>query len=95
MKGFMPDHGLDLLNKVTVPSLYQTRTQLRRLLGEVELTRGELAKVLGVSRNTLRRWIDGTRNPNRSARRLIQLVERIHFSPGRLGGGLTLEASLD
>ncbi len=41
-----------------------------------------MAALLAVSPHTLRRWETGTRKPCASARRVVQLVERLYFRPG-------------
>lgn len=65
-----------------LPDAAQTRRALLRLRREHDFARGKLAAILAVSPHTVRRWEDGKRRPSASARRLVQLVERLYFRPG-------------
>lgn len=74
--------GLALIAMLSLPNAGQTRRTLLRLRSEHRFSRGKLAALLAVSPQTLRRWEDGTRKPCASARRVVQLVERLYFRPG-------------
>jgi DNA-binding transcriptional regulator YiaG len=53
-------------------------------------SRAMLAAYMGVSRETLRRWEDGERNPNGAARRLIWLINELAFHPKQLKSAMDL-----
>ena len=78
----MSGDGLALFAKLCLPDARQTQMALRRLRSEHSFSRGKLAALLAVSPHTLRRWEEGTRKPCASARRVVQLVERLYFRPG-------------
>ena len=78
----MSGEGLALFAKMSLPDVGQTRRALLRLRREHHFSRGKLAALLAVSPHTLRRWEEGTRKPCASARRVVQLVERLYFRPG-------------
>jgi transcriptional regulator with XRE-family HTH domain len=63
-----------------VPTPEESRSTLLRIRKEFRLSRGQLAVVLGVGFDTLRRWESAERTPSTAARRLIQLVDAIFFS---------------
>ena len=51
---------------------------------------GTLAAYFGVSRDTLRRWETGEREPSGAARRLIWLLNTLLANPERLNDGLDM-----
>jgi len=63
------------------PSPEATRQTILRLRRQCLLSRGQLAVCLGVGLQTLRSWEAGQRKPCVAARRLVQLIEQILFSP--------------
>jgi len=78
----MPGQGLAFIAWAALPDGGQTRQTLLRLRREHRLSRGKLAALLAVSPHTLRRWEEGKRRPCATARRVVQLVERLYFRPG-------------
>jgi len=66
----------------------QCQEALRRMRTRAGISQGHLAALLGIDTTTLRRWEEGRRNPSAAARRLIQLVETLHFHPDRIGASL-------
>lgn len=78
----MPGGQLADIAKLALPDAGQTRRTLLRLRSEHSFSRGQIAALLAVSPHTLRRWETGERRPCRSARRVVQLVERHYFRPG-------------
>ena len=78
----MPGDGLALIAMAALPDAGQTRQTLLRLRREHRFSRGKLAALLAVSPHTLRRWEEGKRRPCATARRVVQLVERLYFRPG-------------
>jgi transcriptional regulator with XRE-family HTH domain len=78
----MPGDGLALIASAALPDAGQTRQTLLRLRREHRFSRGKLAALLAVSPHTLRRWEEGKRRPCATARRVVQLVERLYFRPG-------------
>ncbi len=57
---------------------------LGELRADLELPVAGLAAVLGVPRITLRRWMNGTRQPSGAARRLVWLLHTAQRSPDTL-----------
>ncbi len=71
-----------------VPTPQESRSSLLRIRRKFRISRAQLAVVLGVPKDSLRRWETRDRTPCMAARRLIQLVETIFFSEESLGLGL-------
>jgi transcriptional regulator with XRE-family HTH domain len=63
-----------------LPTPAESRSRLLGIRREFRLSRAQLAVVLGVGFDTLRRWESGERAPSGPARRLIQIVADIFFS---------------
>ncbi len=67
------------------PTPAESRQMLLRMREQAGLSQGELAALLGVDLDVLRRWETARRNPSAAARRLIQLIETIYLHPDRIG----------
>ena len=67
-----------------LPNPQEIRNSILRIRREFKISRAQLALALGVGKDTLRRWETAERIPSTAARRLIQLVEAIFFSPEAL-----------
>jgi transcriptional regulator with XRE-family HTH domain len=63
-----------------VPTPSETRHSLLRIRRRFKLSRAQLAVILAISKDTLRRWETGERAPSTAARRLVQVVESLYFS---------------
>ena len=70
--------------RIYAPSSDTIRAMLLRLRRQQRWSRATLALVLGVPKNTLRRWEDRTRNPCRSSKKLIWFVYTLFFHPKEL-----------
>jgi DNA-binding XRE family transcriptional regulator len=70
------------------PKPEECRQMLRAMRSRADLSRGQLAALLGVQLDILRRWEEGRRTPCAAARRLIQLVHLLYFHPDRIGAFL-------
>jgi DNA-binding transcriptional regulator YiaG len=70
--------------RVYAPSASEIREMLFRLRRKQGWSQAILAAVLGVPKNTLRRWEDGSRSPCGSARKLIWLIHTLFFHPAQL-----------
>jgi DNA-binding transcriptional regulator YiaG len=66
------------------PCAEELRGMLRDLRERANLSRAYLAALLGVPKETLRRWEDGSRSPSGAARRLIWLMRCALFEPDRI-----------
>lgn len=69
--------------------------ELRVLRDALGLTTGGAALLCGVDDRTFRRWLDGTREPNPSAVRLMQLAEDVPEARAWLETHATLVNSLN
>ena len=78
--------GASLLpfSSLLAPSKAQTRQTLIHLRNHLGLSRGQMAAVLGVRKDHLRRWEKGTRHPSASAQKLIWLLNTLHTQPDKL-----------
>lgn len=77
--------------KGLAPGTDKCRGMLLDIRRESGWPRAMLAAALGVSKDTLRRWEDGSRSPNAAAKKLIWMVHALYFEPERikdLGGFL-------
>jgi DNA-binding transcriptional regulator YiaG len=81
-----PLSGESLLpfSTLLAPSKNQTRQTLIHLRSNLGLSRGQMAAVLGVRKDHLRRWEKGTRHPSASAQKLIWLLNTLHTQPDKL-----------
>ena len=79
--GFRLISGSELLGWCKIVSATtdknDTRKRLIRLRKKLQFSRSQLAVLLRVPVNTLRRWEIGTRRPSDAAQQLVRLVERI------------------
>lgn len=78
------------LERGLAPTVGEVRQMLLRLRSELRWPRSALAAFLGVSRDVVRRWETGARNPSGSARRLIWLLNLLVRYPEQLKNGLDL-----
>ena len=81
-----PLSGESLLpfSTLLAPSKDQTRHTLIQLRSNLGLSRGQMAAVLGVRKDHLRRWEKGTRHPSASAQKLVWLLNTLHTQPDKL-----------
>ena len=81
-----PLSGESLLpfSTLLAPSKDQTRHTLIQLRSTLGLSRGQMAAVLGVRKDHLRRWEKGTRHPSASAQKLVWLLNTLHTQPDKL-----------
>ena len=81
-----PLSGESLLpfSTLLAPSKNQTRQTLIHLRSNLGLSRGQMAAVLGVRKDHLRRWEKGTRHPSASAQKLVWLLNTLHTQPDKL-----------
>ena len=74
----------EALAAVLAPDNGEFRQMLGELREELQLPVAGLAAVLGVPRITLRRWLNGSRQPCGAARRLVWLLHTAQHSPDTL-----------
>jgi len=86
----LPGDTYEGLERSLAPSGGDARGILLRLRSELRWPRSMLAAFLGVSREVLRRWETGERNPSGAARRLIWLLDLLVRQPDKLKSGLDL-----
>ena len=81
-----PLSGESLLpfSTLLAPSKNQTRQTLIQLRSTLGLSRGQMAAVLGVRKDHLRRWEKGTRHPSASAQKLVWMLDMLHNRPNKL-----------
>jgi hypothetical protein len=72
------------LAQVYGPSTEEIRSMLLRIRRRQQWSQASLAAVLGVPKESLRRWEDGSRQPCSSARKLIWFVHALVFEPNSL-----------
>lgn len=82
-KAVSGEFGLQIV-KVFGPNAEETRQSLLEMRRRLKWSRAQLAAVLGVPKETLRRWETGARNPCGAARRLIWFMESLLLEPARL-----------
>ena len=71
-------------SSLLAPSKDQTRQTLIHLRNHLGLSRGQMAAVLGVHKDHLRRWEKGTRHPSASAQKLVWLLNTLYTQPDKL-----------
>lgn len=86
----LPGDLYEGLERSLAPSAEDVRGILVRLRSELRWPRSALAAFLGVSRDVVRRWETGERNPSGSARRLIWLLNLLVRHPEKLKNGMDL-----
>jgi len=69
------------------PSAEEIRKVLVGLRRDLRWSRSTLAAILGVPRDSLRRWETGARNPSGAARRLIWLIHLLASQPEKMRDG--------
>lgn len=72
------------------PSGAETRETLLALRAKLRWSRPMLAAFLGVSRDVVRRWETGERQPSGAARRLVWLMKTLLFDRATLHDGMDL-----
>ena len=77
-------------SSLLAPSKQQTRLTLIHLRKQLGLSRGQMASILGVRKDHLRRWEKGTRQPSASAQKLIWLINKLFEKPKDLKDALTI-----
>lgn len=75
-------------SRIYAPSPEAIRLMLLRIRQRQNWSQAHLAAVLGIPRNTLRRWEDQSRQPCSSARKLVFFVHALVFTPKELLAGL-------
>lgn len=78
------------LERGLAPAAGEARQTLLRLRSELRWPRSALAAFVGVSRDVVRRWETGERNPSGAARRLIWLLDLLVHHPEKLKSGMDL-----
>jgi DNA-binding XRE family transcriptional regulator len=71
------------LARLLAPEVDESRQKLLTLRQTLGWSRAQLASFLGVSKDTLRRWETGERNPCGAARKLIWLAHSFITQPER------------
>jgi DNA-binding XRE family transcriptional regulator len=85
-----PGDHYEALERGFAPSADDVRRTLLTLRRELRWSRTTLSAVLGVSRDVVRRWEDGERNPSGAARRLIWLIDLYVRDPKQFKSALDL-----
>lgn len=80
----LPGENYEMVERSLAPSGAAVRQMLLTLRKYLRWSRPMLAAYMGVSRDVVRRWEDGSRNPNGAARRLIWLLYHLAFHPKKL-----------
>jgi hypothetical protein len=86
----LPGELYEGLERSFAPGAADVRQILLRLRGQLHWPRSMLAAFMGVSRDVVRRWETGERNPCGAARRLIWLLDMLVRRPEKLQSGLDL-----
>lgn len=96
----MMDNGLPVFNvpgevwkdvgRCYAPTADDSRKLLLELRSKLRWPRSGLAAFMGVSRDVVRRWETGQRNPSGAARRLIWLLHVLATKPEKLKDGADL-----
>jgi DNA-binding transcriptional regulator YiaG len=86
----IPGNVLKALGRGLAPTAEDVRAMLRKLRNELRWSRDTMSGVLGVSREVIRRWETGQRNPSGAARRLIWLIDALFFHRGKIPTALDL-----
>jgi DNA-binding transcriptional regulator YiaG len=80
----LPGENYELLERALAPSGAEVRAMLIHMRSKLLWSRPMLAAYMGISRDVVRRWEDGSRNPNGAARRLIWMLYQLAFHPTKL-----------
>ena len=80
----LPGENYELLAQALAPSVAEVRAMLINMRTQLRWSRPMLGAYRGVGRDVVRRWEDGTRNPNGAARRLIWMLYNLAFHPKKL-----------
>jgi len=86
----LPGENYEIVERSVALSALEARGILLTMRQKLRWPRAMLAAYMGVSRETLRRWEDGERNPNGAARRLIWLLNEFAFNPKKLKSAMDL-----
>jgi transcriptional regulator with XRE-family HTH domain len=79
-----------MLERGYAPSAVDCRQRLIRFRQATRWSRPAMAAFMGVSRDVLRRWETGERNPSGAARRLIWLLDLLANEPDQLINSVSL-----
>ena len=85
-----PGNHYESLERGFAPSTDEVRRMLLTLRRELRWSRSMLSAFLGVSRDVVRRWESGERNPTGAARRLIWFLDLYIREPNKLKSALDL-----
>jgi DNA-binding XRE family transcriptional regulator len=85
-----PGETYERLERGFAPAAGEGRAMLVQLRGELRWSRAMLAAFMGVSRDVVRRWETGERNPSGAARRLIWLLLMLAKEPDSLKSAMDL-----
>lgn len=85
-----PGDLYESLERGFAPSTDEVRRTLLTLRRELRWSRSMLSAFLGVSRDVVRRWESGERNPTGAARRLIWFLDLYIREPNKLKSALDL-----
>jgi DNA-binding transcriptional regulator YiaG len=80
----LPGENYELMERALAPSGAEVRAMLINMRSKLLWSRPMLAAYMGVSRDVVRRWEDGSRNPNGAARRLVWMLYQLAFHPTKL-----------
>jgi DNA-binding transcriptional regulator YiaG len=86
----LPGENYEIVERSLATSAGEARGMLLTLRRELRWSRPMLSAYMGVSRESLRRWETGERNPNGAARRLIWLLNQLAFHPKKLKSAMDL-----
>ena len=86
----LPGDFYEGLERNFAPSAVEARATLVSLREKLRWSRPMLAAFLGVSRDVVRRWETGQRNPNGAARRLIWLLTMLVCDRAKLQDAMDL-----
>jgi len=85
-----PGDTYEILERSLMPTGEEVRQMLLTMRRELRWSRPALAAFMGVSRDVIRRWETGQRNPNGAARRLIWVLNQLAFHPKQLKSAMDL-----
>jgi len=80
----LPGDTYEMLERALAPTTAEVRAMLINMRTKLMWSRPMLAAYMGISKDVVRRWEDGSRNPNGAARRLIWMLYQLAFHPQKL-----------
>jgi len=86
----MSGDSYEILERGLAPTAEEAKVTLIRLRQKLRWSRPMLAAFLGVSRDVVRSWESGQRNPSGAARRLIWLLDLLAHEPHKLKSAMDL-----